>query len=296
MSSKRRAAFTLIEMLVVLAIAAVLIGLAASAVQRVREVANRASCANHLRQIGLALHQYHESQGVLPPGCSYQDGRAPQLHMSWLTRLLPHLEQDALWKQALQAYAKDPFFETPPHLPILGHVLPIFTCPSDSRTLSPWDFGPFQVAFTAYLGVSGWDRSSLDGLFYVDSSVRLADITDGLSNTLAVGERPPSADHRFGWWYAGWGQARDGSAEYLLGVRERNFATGYEACPDGPYEYAPGRPNYPCDVFHFWSLHFGAGANFLYADGSVHFVAYSAAPLMPALATRSGGEAVTPPE
>jgi prepilin-type N-terminal cleavage/methylation domain-containing protein/prepilin-type processing-associated H-X9-DG protein len=297
----RRQAMTLIELLVVLAIIAVLLGLLLSAVQRVRESANRLTCVNHLKQIGLANHHYHDSRGSLPVGCSYLDGKDPQPHMTWMTRLLPYLEQEALWKQALQAYEAEKFFEYPPHLEILGHVQDVYTCPSDPRTLQPALFHPgfsgLRVALTAYQGVEGRDQTTRDGLFYLDSHVRFADITDGTSNTLAVGERPPSPDMSMGWWYAGWGQSKDGSADSVLGVRELRKYTGgaYTNCSPGPFHYRAGTLWNACDAFHFWSMHPG-GAHFLFADGSVHFLSYSADPLMPALATRNGGEAVTVPE
>jgi prepilin-type processing-associated H-X9-DG protein len=81
----------------------------------------------------------------------------------------------------------------------------------------------------------------------------------------------------------------------ILGAREINDAVDLESCPVGPYGFAPGKLSEPCDVFHFWSLHSG-GANFLFCDGSVHFLTYDAAPLMPALATRNGREPVSLPD
>src|SRR5207253_1385089 len=114
-----------------------------------------------------------------------------------------------------------------------------------------------------------------DGVLYLDSHVRWADITDGTSNTLLVGERPPSSDHRYGWWYAGWGQLKTGSAEMVLGVKELRDDPKYEACSPGPYTFQAGGGGNDCDTFHFWSLHLGTGANFLFADGSVRFLHYS---------------------
>jgi prepilin-type processing-associated H-X9-DG protein len=124
----------------------------------------------------------------------------------------------------------------------------------------------------------------------------LTDISDGTSNTLMVGERPPSPDEAAGWWYAGWGQGKEGSADMVLGVQEQYSSQFYVVdCPPGPYQFGAGSLKNPCDMFHFWSLHPG-GTNFLMADGSVHFLHYDAAPLMPALATRNGREIVSLPD
>ena len=82
----------------------------------------------------------------------------------------------------------------------------------------------------------------------------------------------------------------------LLGARERNFGGEFvAACPAGPYHFGPGRLHEQCDLFHLWSLHPG-GAHFLFADGSVHFLGYGADAVLPALATRSGGEVAAVPD
>jgi prepilin-type processing-associated H-X9-DG protein len=279
--------------LVVIAIIGVLIGLLIPAVQKVRAAALRLQCANNLKQIGIALHNYESGAHRLPPGCSYQGGADPFPLMSWMTRILPQVEQESLWGEAISAFANDKWFESPPHQPILGHVLPIFTCPSDSRTDQPWDFPGFQVALTSFLGNEGRDQIHKDGVLFLDSHIKFADITDGLSNTLMVGERPPSADGHLGWWYAGSGLSYDGSADTVLGVREWN--ANQSGCRPGPSSYSPGQIDNQCDCLHYWSLHPG-GANFLFCDGSVHFIGYDSAPLMPALATRAGHEAVSLPD
>lgn len=287
---------TLIELIVVIAIIAVLIALLLPAVQRVRDSANRTRCTNNLHQIGLALHNYADVNQYLPPGVSYRDEADPFPFMSWSTRLLPFVEQEAQWKLAVQAFAQNKWFEdNPPHVGF-ATAMNIYACPADPRTLNVgMARGKLRVGLTSYLGVSGSNQFRKNGILYLNSSIRLTDIKDGSSNTLLVGERPPSADETLGWWYAGWGQSKDGSGDTVLSVRERNVSNYGFGCPVGPYLFGPGRVQNQCDAFHFWSLHIGGGANFLFADGGVHFVPYAAAPIMPALATRAGGEAVDLP-
>src|SRR5206468_1044942 len=98
---------SLLELLVVIAIIGILLTLTLAAVQRVRAAADRLECANHLRQVGIALHNYHGAYRSLPPGCSYQNGTDPFPHMSWMTRILPYLEQQALWDHAIAAFGED---------------------------------------------------------------------------------------------------------------------------------------------------------------------------------------------
>jgi hypothetical protein len=144
------------------------------------------------------------------------------------------------------------------------------------------------------LGVGGINQDTRDGVLFLDSHVRLADIRDGTSHTLMTGERPPSARGNLGWWYAGWGQEKNGSGDSVLGVTELCRLQNAPECPLGPYEFGPGHIQNQCDAFHFWSFHSG-GAHFLSADAAVRFLPYSAASVLPALATRAGGEAVQSP-
>ena len=171
------------------------------------------------------------------------------------------------------------------------------------------------MAATNYLGVSGTNGETRDGLFTANRRVRLQDVLDGTSQTLLVGERgfrtgalevidtAEDIDNlRFGNWFSAVGQ-RHGSVGVVLGVRELNFGTGKRRlswerdCPPGPYRFGPpgrtrdvtGSIREECDLFHFWSWHPG-GANFVYADGSVHFLTYGADAVLPALGTRAGGE------
>jgi prepilin-type N-terminal cleavage/methylation domain-containing protein/prepilin-type processing-associated H-X9-DG protein len=343
--SSRRPGFTLIELLVVIAIIAVLLGLLLPAVQKVRDAANRTHCANNLKQIGLALHHYHDVHGVLPPAMDARE-RPPYIGgpnyaypgyhpwWSWIARMLPYYEQDTLYRAADQ-WARsadgvrpeqrrwDPFGgynlnpPTPPN-PALGTPLKVLQCPADSRTslVAEAQFNPtspykLTFAFTGYLGVSGVNHRTFDGLLIpngrysiggraqeVNHKVRLADVRDGTSHTLLVGERPPSADLSWGWWFASTGQGNDGSGDYVLGVRELLVLGAYLRppynCARGPYTFRPGSLLSHCDQLHFWSLHSG-GANFLMADASVRFLSYQADDILPALATRNGGETATLP-
>jgi prepilin-type N-terminal cleavage/methylation domain-containing protein/prepilin-type processing-associated H-X9-DG protein len=293
----KRPAFTLVELLVVLAIIAVLIGLLLSAVQAVRQTAARASCQNKLKQIGLALHAYHDANGFLPAGCSARDGISRQPFMSWMAHLLPHLEQEALHQQALAAFSTDPDIYSLAHYPISERKLPIYQCPANPRAQGLFDnpLSGRRAAFTSYLGNAGTNFLEEDGLFFLGSAIRFAEVTDGLSNTIAVGERPSSADGFFGWWYGGVGYNLDGYLNSHMGVRHQiSMGAQYHACPIGPYHYQRGEPPSLCDTFHFWSFHPGGG-NWLFADGSVRFLTYSADAVLPALATRDGGEQVPVP-
>lgn len=287
---------SLVELLVVIAVMTLLSGLLLGAVQKVRAAAGRTSCQNNLKQIGLALHQYHDSVGHLPAGVSDDRPTEPMPFASWCLRLLPYLEQEALFREAVAAFRQERnFMRDPPHAGLRTPVRS-FACPADDRVRQARAVGPQEVmrAFTSYLGVTGSRSSSLDGVLYLNSHVLLAEITDGTSNTLAVGERPPSHDLVLGWWYAGWGQNKDGDADMLLSARPNNQSIYGRGCPEGPYEFRAGRVDDQCDAFHMWSLHPG-GANFLMADGSVRFLSYAINDILPSLASRAGGEAVSVP-
>jgi prepilin-type processing-associated H-X9-DG protein len=219
--------------------------------------------------------------------------------LSWSARILPHLEQQPLWDKTYQAFGREPeFARNPPHVG-LNTVLSVYLCPADGRAAAHIDPEDIDVALTNYLGVANSGRSPWDGLLFLESRVRLAEVTDGTANSVMVGERPPGPDEsgqlRFGWWYGGVGQDGDGSADLLLGARERCRTFRTPTCPIGPYRYGPGRLDYPCDMFHFWSRHPGGG-HFAFADGSVRLLRYTADDILPALASRAGGESVTIPD
>jgi prepilin-type N-terminal cleavage/methylation domain-containing protein/prepilin-type processing-associated H-X9-DG protein len=299
----RRAGFTLIELLVVIAIIGILIALLLPAVQKVRDAANRTRCANNLKQIATACHNYHDTYGSLPPGTDSHSpiDNPPDYHYywSWLAFILPYVEQQNLYNQAdnfartvtYRPYGEGGF----PANPGQYTPIPTYQCPADSRVLGASyvedkdNDSTNDVAFTSYLGSSGTNLNTHDGILYLNSNIAFKDITDGLSNTSLAGERPPSSDLIYGWWFDGPGQNNSGSGDVVLGILELNREGG--SCPRGPYSYKAGDLNNNCDQFHFWSLHAG-GANFLFADASVHFVPYTAANILPAMATRAAGEAV----
>lgn len=232
MRLQHRSGFSSIELLVVLAIIGVLIGLFLPAVQKARAAAQRIGCANNLKQIGLALHNFAQTHGALPAGVT--SGRQGQndgyFRMSWLTRLLPYVEQQPLWTATMAAYDYDPMpYHSPPHI---GFSMPmkIVSCPADPRVSAPQrTHKDYLVGLTSYLGVLGTDYTRTDGALFVDSHIRLTEITDGTSLTILACERPPSTDFWYGWWYAGYGQAGTGSPDMLLGARERNAGGSYVA-------------------------------------------------------------------
>jgi prepilin-type N-terminal cleavage/methylation domain-containing protein/prepilin-type processing-associated H-X9-DG protein len=302
MKSRRpRRAFTLIELLIVIAIIAILIALLIPAVQKVRAGAGRVQCLNHMHEIGVALHNYHDCWKRFPPGLDTTD---QYWYLSWMGRLLPFVEQEPLAKTIGPEYARsiNPWGEyTQPDFNGVGpHIglsteMEMYKCPMDNRTLVAtavdFGFGNFDtVAFTSYLGISGTASGANDGVLYNTSRVCLTDIMDGASNTLIVGERPPSADLFYGWWYAGSGYDNLGTGDVVQGAKETEYAANF-GCPLAELGLQPGTEADECAQTHFWSLHPG-GANFLMADGSARFLSYDANPILPALATRAGGEAV----
>ena len=158
-----RAGFSLVEVLVVIAIIAVLLGLALVALLPGRGAGDRIKCQNNLHQIGIALRLYHDNEKAFPPALSWT---APYYYLSWMGRLLPYMERDRLWQDTEDAYKLRSWpWYNPPHT-VLGTNLPNYVCPSDPRSpmvqiysdsFDPPRFPPFRVAFTSYLGVEGTD-------------------------------------------------------------------------------------------------------------------------------------------
>jgi prepilin-type N-terminal cleavage/methylation domain-containing protein/prepilin-type processing-associated H-X9-DG protein len=295
MSRKRsRCGFTLIELLVVIAIIAVLIGMLLPAVQKVREAAARLRCKNHMKQIGLALHTYHDRTGTFPPGYSsnaaFTDGTGPG--WGWAAFILADLDQEPLFRlidfnQPVTAAGK--------HDAVRQAAVPFLRCPSDPRQepipltefahpaslMTPLARSNYVACYgnTPFLGEPAavlTTHLTIDGIvgrgmFYRNSRTRIADVTDGLSNTFAVGEK--NAKNTMATWVgvvpgAAWRSAND-TANY--GGIPSNLPAALvlgHACRQHP-------PSADAGVAEDFSSPHVNGVNALFADGSVHSVRQS---------------------
>ncbi len=312
MSRRRSRGFTLIELLVVIAIIGVLVGLLLPAVQTAREQARRSTCTNNLKQIGLALSQYVNTHEGLPSGyvATWDSFFRKELGpgWGWASMILTETEQRPLFNAInFGRPIQDPTNDT-----TRITRLAIYTCPTDNQpaTWKPsdgvrWFYGgtlfsneyPIcDVAGSNYVGVFGIGEPGVDGdgVFFRNSFVRLAQITDGLSNTLFVGER--SISLRAGRGEATWVGTVPGAQLWSCvpdpydpdgGVCRHEDGSGMVLGHTGE-GHGPGDPF--SDVNQFLSRH-GRGAHFLYGDGHVRFLRDSINyPTYKALSTRAGGE------
>jgi prepilin-type processing-associated H-X9-DG protein len=286
-------------MIIVLGILAVITALTGTAVQRARAAAFKSGCQNNLRQLGLALHSFHDTRGWFPPGHRSLQAKPPVMVGSgWTLDILPYIDQKPLWQLALAAYEETPYpYLVPPHTPVKT-IVKTFGCPGDSRTDQIQSIELSQVALNSYLGVSGISGLDKTGVLFADSKIRISDILDGTTNTLLLGERPPSSDFRYGGWYVVHGNPHDINVFSLhMGVAVQapwQFyapATEIPTCAYNPGVslFQPGSTDDKCSMFHFWSTHSG-GAQFAFCDGSVRFLPYYSANNIPYSATRAGGE------
>jgi prepilin-type N-terminal cleavage/methylation domain-containing protein/prepilin-type processing-associated H-X9-DG protein len=319
----KQSGFTLIELLVVIAIIAILIGLLLPAVQKVRAAAARMQCSNHLKQLGLAAHNYESAYGFFPTGwqCPTPSGTAStSAYLASLSagppiagaprftnlfvELLPYIEQDNLqrrWDYLNVANNRGPNGST------ASQIIKIFICPSSPIASTPQATVSGNVyGLNSYGGVAGrysfraFRNSTFvisnDGIFYINSQTRIADITDGTSNTGFFGERyhkDPNFDRMYtnfpiiGWSGWAWCDQANAIGDYLVGAAQ-------------PINWMiPATASGPNSSSNVWvqqrlstmgSGHPG-GANIGLADGSVRFLKDSTSLVtLQALCTRSTGE------
>jgi prepilin-type N-terminal cleavage/methylation domain-containing protein/prepilin-type processing-associated H-X9-DG protein len=284
MSRLSRRAFTLVELLVVIAIIGVLVALLLPAVQAAREAARRTQCVNNLKQIGIGLHNYHDTLRVLPPGAFWAGATTSNSRGSILLHILPFIEQQTLYDKV--DFNSAPEGQTLPGGGLIAAtIIKTYVCPSEKSTgllngraihnycasSGPTAHGNNSAcacstysAWNAYAISPYGSATDFAGPFLriPNTPVRLADVTDGLSNTIFFGEvrRDCSAHVRGGWVQS---NNANGLTSTLIPI---NFDTCNDAAADGC--------NRPCNwstELGFKSLHPG-GANFLFGDGAVRFL------------------------
>jgi prepilin-type N-terminal cleavage/methylation domain-containing protein/prepilin-type processing-associated H-X9-DG protein len=310
---RRSRAFTLIELLVVIAIIAVLIGLLVPAVQKVREASNRTTCLNNLKQLALAAHNHHEVKGKFPTGVHIVDHLADGRYANgtaWQVELLPYFEQENL--QRKWDYADQPNNVAGGRNAITAQVIKLLLCPSDpladpvfhvvSLPYYQWAEGFYGLG--SYGGNGGKrsypkSQATRDGMFFQDSKIRLADVSDGASNTFLFGERShgdPESDRitayfpyplsRAGAWAAAFAIYGGDLPHHMLSTP---VPINYRVPPSGSQAEVYDR------LCAFGSGHPG-GANFAFVDGSVRFLSEQTdLKTLQALSTRAGGEVADVP-
>jgi prepilin-type N-terminal cleavage/methylation domain-containing protein/prepilin-type processing-associated H-X9-DG protein len=314
--ARRRRGFTLIELLVVVAIIGMLVALLLPAVQAAREAARRLQCINNLKQMGLALHHYHEVHGVFPPG-GYGGGlSSPVLWnnptivarrlSSWGSAILPYLEQAPLYHQINQSF----WYVQPENTTAGGTVVQAYLCPSnpaaslfkpngDNANSPPFarndyagNYGeralrcfPDRGCQNSY--AEGGDASGR-GVIMPQGTivVSVREISDGTTNTIVLGEAPEALH---GLWI-GHKNFLDQSAP-LNARYGRGASSPWQSC-QAPNK-SPNIGKLGCDFGQEFHSHHPGGANFLFADGSARFVKETLAPrTLAALLSRKGGEIV----
>ncbi len=279
MGHNRHSGFTLIELLVTIAIIGTLVALLMPAVQAARESARRSTCQNQLKQLGLALHNYHDAHSILPPGSIVVGGDStPPTGWGWGAMILPHVEQSALYS------AID--FGTPTvsgsNAALIGQSLPIWRCPSDiappAVPIAVADAGTVQVASGNYCGT--------DGVIGTMSETRFSAISDGLTQTLMLGERV---------YQAGTAGFNDRFVSAWCGLLATAGSQVNSSVPHLPVSSLIAINEALESPGAFTSRHPG-GAFFALCDGSARMISENInGEVFEALGTPAGGETVTVP-
>ena len=287
---KSRTGFTLIELLVVIAIIGILVALLLPAVQAARESARRTQCKNQLKQVGLAMQNYHDLVRAFPAGYySALDGAGNELGpgWGWAAALLSSMEQTNLASQ----FDFNLGIGDPRNAAGRTNMPPVFFCPSETHR-APFvvDGTSVSVAYGSYVAINGNNgvsdfAGSNDGAFLRNRWFRVADMTDGLSNTLYVGER--CSRMSLTTWT---GAVAGGAVPSQLDPVASEAAAALVLSHAGPH--VPNNPEVT-DADATASYH-PIGVNFLFGDGSVHVINNTIdVPIYDALATRQGHEAAS---
>jgi prepilin-type N-terminal cleavage/methylation domain-containing protein/prepilin-type processing-associated H-X9-DG protein len=299
--------FTLIELLVVIAIVAALIAMLLPAVQSAREAARRAQCLNNLKQIALALHNYHDAVATFPPGyVSLSQGNQPSATefgpgWGWGAMILGQIEQRGLYDTV--NFSLSPIDPSAPT--VRTATLSIFLCPSNAGGSGPVTIkdaaGNVLVSDLAagqYVAVAGQFEpeefpATNNGVFYRNSKIGLRDITDGTSTTLMIGERSRNVADATWVGMIPSGLSCNNPTWPVQDCEASNvLVLGHTGpSPDEPWVDVPNNKKAGVDDFH--SLHPG-GCNFAFSDGSIRFVKETINPqVFSSLATRAGGEVIS---
>ena len=283
----RNRGFTLIELLVVIAIIGVLIALLLPAVQAAREAARRAQCVNNLKQMGISFHNYHAAVNCLPPGYSYILGY-PTGGFGWASMILPFVEQRALFQAInfdLPAWSAE-------NTTVCTTALAIYQCPSDITVTRGYlvreGFRYARSSYVANFGPNDLDLTPEDrqGMFSRNSATRFAEVTDGLSQSLAASERTNAI------YVTVIGSAGHFDLETVWpGAIKENPVDDHGHTTLFQSAYTIISPNF--DDRNVMSYH-PTGTNYLFGDGSVKFLKSSIdLGLYQALGTIAGGEAIS---